>query len=71
MEAVVDSREVLKPRTDNREYRCVGLENALQALIVSDPDTDKVARLENWTRPQPFLPQTPTVTCFSILSHPL
>ncbi|KAG0627873.1 hypothetical protein M758_2G234700 [Ceratodon purpureus] len=42
-EVVVDDTDVLKPRTDTREYRCVGLGNALQALIISDPDTDKAA----------------------------
>lgn len=40
---VVDATDVLKPRTDTRDYRCVGLGNALQALIISDPETDKVA----------------------------
>ncbi|KAG0570443.1 hypothetical protein KC19_6G162300 [Ceratodon purpureus] len=34
---------VLKPRTDRRDYKCVVLGNALQALIISDPDTDKAA----------------------------
>lgn len=41
-EVVVDATDVLKPRTDKRDYRCVGLGNALQALIISDPETDKV-----------------------------
>jgi len=35
--------EILKPRTDKREYRRVVLPNDLQVLIISDPDTDKVA----------------------------
>jgi hypothetical protein len=39
-----ESGEILKPRTDNREYRCVVLPNALQALVISDPETDKVRR---------------------------
>lgn len=34
--------EVLKPRTDARLYRCVELGNQLQALLISDRDTDKV-----------------------------
>jgi len=38
-----ESGEILKPRTDNREYRCVVLPNALQALVISDPETDKAA----------------------------
>ncbi|XP_024393849.1 insulin-degrading enzyme-like 1, peroxisomal isoform X2 [Physcomitrium patens] len=42
-EVVVDATDVLKPRTDKRDYRCVGLGNALQALIISDPETDKAA----------------------------
>lgn len=39
-----ESGEILKPRTDNREYRCVVLLNGLQALVISDPETDKVRR---------------------------
>lgn len=42
-EVAVDATDVLKPRTDSREYRCVVLGNALQALIISDPETDKAA----------------------------
>ncbi len=38
-----ESVEILKPRTDKREYRRVVLPNDLQVLIISDPDTDKVA----------------------------
>jgi len=34
--------EILKPRTDNREYRMIVLKNLLQVLLISDPDTDKV-----------------------------
>ena len=41
-EVAVDATDVLKPRTDLRHYRCVCLGNALQALIISDPETDKV-----------------------------
>jgi insulysin len=38
-----ESVEILKPRTDKREYRRVVLPNDLQVLIISDPDTDKAA----------------------------
>ncbi|KAI3412558.1 uncharacterized protein J3R85_017262 [Psidium guajava] len=34
---------IIKARNDNREYRRVVLENSLEALLVSDPDTDKCA----------------------------
>lgn len=33
--------EIIKPRTDKREYRRIVLRNSLQVLLVSDPDTDK------------------------------
>ncbi|KAL3755300.1 hypothetical protein ACJRO7_002363 [Eucalyptus globulus] len=35
--------EVVKPRSDKREYRRIVLENALEVLLISDPDTDKCA----------------------------
>lgn len=35
--------EILKPRTDKREYRSIVLHNSLQVLLISDPDTDKVS----------------------------
>ncbi|KAM7530076.1 hypothetical protein LguiB_033486 [Lonicera macranthoides] len=35
--------EILKPRTDEREYRSIVLHNSLQVLLISDPDTDKCA----------------------------
>ncbi|EFJ11426.1 hypothetical protein SELMODRAFT_447027 [Selaginella moellendorffii] len=35
--------EIVKPRTDKREYRNVVLRNELRVLLVSDPDTDKAA----------------------------
>lgn len=41
-----DDGEILKPRTDKRVYRGVVLENELQALIISDPETDKVTGLD-------------------------
>ena len=37
--------EILKPRTDKREYRSIVLDNSLQVLLISDPDTDKVLSL--------------------------
>uniref|UniRef100_A0A1J3GFR1 Zinc-metallopeptidase, peroxisomal n=1 Tax=Noccaea caerulescens TaxID=107243 RepID=A0A1J3GFR1_NOCCA len=39
----VESVEIVKPRTDNREYRRIVLKNSLQVLLISDPDTDKCA----------------------------
>jgi insulysin len=33
--------EIFKARTDKREYRRIFLKNSLQALLISDPDTDK------------------------------
>ncbi|XP_017976191.1 PREDICTED: insulin-degrading enzyme-like 1, peroxisomal isoform X2 [Theobroma cacao] len=35
--------EILKPRTDKRQYRRIVLGNSLQVLLVSDLDTDKSA----------------------------
>lgn len=34
--------EIVKPRTDKREYRRIVLPNSLEALLISDPETDKV-----------------------------
>lgn len=34
--------EILKPRTDKREYRSIVLKNSLEVLLISDPETDKV-----------------------------
>jgi len=34
--------EILKPRTDKREYRRIVLKNSLEVLLISDPETDKV-----------------------------
>lgn len=31
----------MKARTDKREYKRIVLPNALQVLLISDPDTDK------------------------------
>ncbi|KMZ64568.1 putative Insulin-degrading enzyme [Zostera marina] len=35
--------EIVKPRTDKREYRRIVLPNSLEALLISDPETDKAA----------------------------
>ncbi|CAN6586428.1 unnamed protein product [Malus baccata var. baccata] len=35
--------EIVKARTDKREYRRIVLPNSLEALLISDPDTDKCA----------------------------
>ncbi|KAM0952033.1 putative insulysin [Dioscorea sansibarensis] len=46
--AVVSSETViLKPRTDKREYRRIVLPNSLEALLISDPETDKAAAAMN------------------------
>lgn len=37
----VGKEEILKARTDTREYRRIVLPNSLQVLLISDPDTDK------------------------------
>lgn len=42
MDAVA-SVEIVKPRTDKREYKRIVLQNSLQVLLISDPDTDKCA----------------------------
>ncbi|KAL5197066.1 hypothetical protein ABZP36_000578 [Zizania latifolia] len=39
--------EITKPRNDRRGYRRVVLPNALECLLVSDPDTDKAAASMN------------------------
>ncbi|CDO99344.1 unnamed protein product [Coffea canephora] len=35
-------REIVKPRTDKRDYRRIVLHNALEVLLISYPETDKV-----------------------------
>ncbi|KAL2535059.1 Zinc-metallopeptidase [Abeliophyllum distichum] len=35
--------EIIKPRNDKREYRRIVLQNNLQVLLISDPETDKCA----------------------------
>lgn len=39
--------EILKPRTDKREYKRIVLQNSLEVLLISDPDTDKCAASMN------------------------
>ncbi|XP_020092240.1 insulin-degrading enzyme-like 1, peroxisomal isoform X3 [Ananas comosus] len=39
--------EIIKPRTDKREYRRIILSNSLEVLLISDPDTDKAAASMN------------------------
>ncbi|VVB05993.1 unnamed protein product [Arabis nemorensis] len=39
--------EIMKPRTDKREYRRIVLKNSLQVLLISDPETDKCAASMN------------------------
>ncbi|KFK24533.1 hypothetical protein AALP_AAs45023U000100 [Arabis alpina] len=43
--ATVD--EIVKARTDKREYRRIVLKNSLQVLLISDPETDKCAASMN------------------------
>ncbi|CAN6804035.1 unnamed protein product [Brassica oleracea] len=49
MEAVPADKggEILKPRTDKREYRRIVLKNSLEVLLISDPETDKCAASMN------------------------
>ncbi|KAG2325587.1 hypothetical protein Bca52824_008315 [Brassica carinata] len=49
MEAVLADKggEILKPRTDKREYRRIVLKNSLEVLLISDPETDKCAASMN------------------------
>jgi insulysin len=35
--------EIAKPLIDDRSYRLITLDNALDVLLVSDPETDKAA----------------------------
>ncbi|XP_072951084.1 insulin-degrading enzyme-like 1, peroxisomal [Typha angustifolia] len=39
--------EIIKPRTDKREYRRIVLPNSLEVLLISDPETDKAAASMN------------------------
>ncbi|CAH8384062.1 unnamed protein product [Eruca vesicaria subsp. sativa] len=39
--------EILKPRTDKREYRRIVLKNSLEVLLISDPETDKCSASMN------------------------
>lgn len=38
--------QIVKPRTDKREYRRIILKNSLEVLLISDLDTDKVNNIE-------------------------
>ena len=40
-----EAQEIVKARTDKRDYRRIVLPNSLQVLLISDPDTDKVLSL--------------------------
>ncbi|KAG5242657.1 insulin-degrading enzyme [Salix suchowensis] len=42
-----EDMEIVKARTDKREYKRIVLPNALQVLLISDPDTDKCAASMN------------------------
>ncbi|CAN1319974.1 Insulin-degrading enzyme-like 1, peroxisomal, partial [Linum perenne] len=44
-EMAVGTEEILKPRSDKREYRRILLTNSLQVLLISDPETDKAIQL--------------------------
>jgi len=35
--------DVIKPDTDERQYRAIELKNQLKAIIICDPDTDKAS----------------------------
>ncbi|KAI3471679.1 hypothetical protein Pfo_028329 [Paulownia fortunei] len=41
--AITEELEIIKPRNDKREYRRIVLQNNLQVLLISDPETDKCA----------------------------
>uniref|UniRef100_A0A2P2MBK7 Insulin-degrading enzyme-like 1, peroxisomal n=1 Tax=Rhizophora mucronata TaxID=61149 RepID=A0A2P2MBK7_RHIMU len=47
MAAENEEVEIVKPRNDKREYRRIVLDNSLEVLLVSDPDTDKCAASMN------------------------
>ena len=40
-----EEAEIVKARTDTREYRRIVLPNSLQVLLIADPDTDKATPL--------------------------
>ncbi|KAL7197418.1 hypothetical protein ACSBR2_020037 [Camellia fascicularis] len=46
-EVEVEVVEILKPCNDKREYRRIVLQNSLQVLLISDPETDKCAASMN------------------------
>jgi hypothetical protein len=47
---------ILKPRNDDRQYRRIVLSNGLQALLISDPVTEKVSNNEQFPAPEFLLP---------------
>ncbi|KAK4412955.1 Insulin-degrading enzyme-like 1, peroxisomal [Sesamum alatum] len=40
---ITEEVQIIKPRNDKREYRRIVLQNNLQVLLISDPETDKCA----------------------------
>ncbi|KAL0383546.1 UNVERIFIED_CONTAM: Insulin-degrading enzyme-like 1, peroxisomal [Sesamum calycinum] len=40
---ITDEVQIIKPRNDKRDYRRIVLQNNLQVLLISDPETDKCA----------------------------
>ncbi|CAH2063830.1 unnamed protein product [Thlaspi arvense] len=46
-ETADEGEEILKARTDKREYRRIVLKNSLEVLLISDPETDKCAASMN------------------------
>ncbi|KAL0339659.1 UNVERIFIED_CONTAM: Insulin-degrading enzyme-like 1, peroxisomal, partial [Sesamum radiatum] len=40
---ITDEVQIIKPRNDKRNYRRIVLQNNLQVLLISDPETDKCA----------------------------
>ena len=43
-----EDMEIVKARTDKREYKRIVLPNALQVLLISDPDTDKAISIPHF-----------------------
>lgn len=42
MSTVDEPVEIFKARSDKREYKRIVLQNSLEVLLISDPETDKV-----------------------------
>lgn len=47
----ITESEIIKARTDKREYRRLVLTNSLEVLLISDPETDKVSEISLKTGP--------------------